>query len=1454
MTRRLLFLLLLCLAACEEVIEPTAPVLPVAAVSASANSDRAALVALYEATGGPNWRNNENWLTDAPLGEWYGVSVNAEGRVVKLDLTWRSPYNHITWGNNLVGEIPPDLGNLSALQYIRLTDYGISGSIPPELGTLSELEYLNLSSHNLSGPIPPELGNLSELEYLYLGGHGLTGSIPSELGKLSELKTLYLSGGWGEGDSELSGTIPPELGNLSKLRVLILSRHNLSGPIPPELSKLSALEYLWLSGNALTEIPPALGNLSALESLGLSNNALTEIPSELLPGNLSALKNLGLSDNALTEIPPELGKLSALESLWLSGNALTEIPPELGNLSALENLRLNNNNLSDPLPSELGKLSALEYLWLSDNALTELPPELGNLSALQRLWLSGNALTEIPPELGNLSALILLDLSGNPLSGPLPVWFPNLGSLLYLGTEGSDLCIPGTVRFVQWQNKLNGAAFGYTPYCNATDKEVLELIYNIMHGSNWNRSEGWMSKGPLLSDWHGITTDSLGHVVAIELPGNNLRGRYFPGKVGNLTRLRTLDISNNPGIQGRVPLALKKVVLETFRFRGTGLCSPEELREWLAAIPAAEATDEACPPLTDRDILVALYEATNGPNWTNSENWLTDAPLGEWHGVSVNDDGLVDSLRLGANGMTGELPVEIESLSALRYLDLSSNGLSALPPELGNLPALESLDLSRSFLPEIPSSLGNLSTLRRLDLSDNGVCDGFCTGLTEIPSELGNLSALEWLDLRSSGLTEIPPELGNLSALEWLDLRYNGLTEIPPELGNLSALRDLDLSGNDLTGAIPAELGNLSALRHLNLGGNDLTGPIPPELGNLGNLRLLNLSFNRLTGPIPLELGNLHTQELYLQNNDLTGPIPPELDNIRNLRFLNLSYNDLSGSLPPELGSGWLLLQRLELNDNRGLTGALPLSLTGITRWLVEVNTSNTGLCAPTDSVFARWLSALPYHNVRSCSHGGAYLVQASQNFGNFVPLVAGREALLRVFPTAPSGSSVPVPPVRASFYNSGDNVALHTVEIPGKQGPLPAEIDESDLAISANVRIPGDLLQPGLEMVIEVDPNSTLDSALGIVGRIPAEGRTALDIQTLPTMEFTLVPFLWTQSSDTAVAVTVKEMSADPYGHESLQSSRSLLPIHEWTVTAHAPVWFDLRDGQDAMRQLLAMTGGIRRMEGGRGYWMGIHGLFGGGIAVLGGWHSVSNRSGRTIAHELGHNLSLEHAPCGDPDYFTLDFKFPHTGGRSGVWGFDFANDSLIPPHARDLMSYCRPHWISDYHFTNALRHRLSAETSSSQASTSALLLWGGVDSTGTPYMEPAFVVDAPPALPETSGSWTIGGTTATGQTLFTLPFAMPEIADAGEGAGGFAYTLPIRSGWEGLVSITLSGPDNATATLDGSTDRPMSIYRDRNGTVRAILRGDPMQADAMPGPLAGLALDVITSRGIPAVAEWRR
>ena len=168
---------------------------PPATGPTSDETDREALVALYNATDGENWDASRDSLSDAPLGEWSGVTTNDDGRVVVLDL-----YN-----NELSGEIPAELGSLTNLGLLSLLSNDLSGEIPPELGSLSNLRRLRLYGNELSGEIPAELGSLSNLKWLQLSNNELSGEIPAELGSLSNLQNLSLH------DNELSGCVPSSL-------------------------------------------------------------------------------------------------------------------------------------------------------------------------------------------------------------------------------------------------------------------------------------------------------------------------------------------------------------------------------------------------------------------------------------------------------------------------------------------------------------------------------------------------------------------------------------------------------------------------------------------------------------------------------------------------------------------------------------------------------------------------------------------------------------------------------------------------------------------------------------------------------------------------------------------------------------------------------------------------------------------------------------------------------------------------------------------------------------------------------------------------------------------------------------------------------------------------------------------------------------------------------------------
>lgn len=343
--------------------------------------------------------------------------------------------------------------------------------------------------------------------------------------------------------------------------------------------------------------------------------------------------------------------------------------------------------------------------------------------------------------------------------------------------------------------------------------------------------------------------------------------------------------------------------------------------------------------------LMALYNATDGANWTNP--WDLNQPISEWHGVETNGEGCVTELNLYNNQLSGHIPPEIGDLSNLVILRLESNSITgSIPPEIGNLNNLENIQLSSNpLMGNIPPEIGNLSSLSSLLIS--------ATQLTgNIPSTIGNLANLQRLELSSNDLTgSIPAEIGNLLNLEVLAFARNRLTgSIPLEIGNLSNLERLNFFANALTGSIPVELSNVTSLKYLSLHRNELNGIIPPELGGLNNLIILNLSENQLNGHIPTELGNLsnltHLQlninqldgtipvelenltslvHLHIFNNDLIGTIPPELGNLSNLSTLRAYTNHLTGTIPPELGN-LINLTSLDLSNNQ-LSGSIPAEL-----------------------------------------------------------------------------------------------------------------------------------------------------------------------------------------------------------------------------------------------------------------------------------------------------------------------------------------------------------------------------------------------------------------------------------------------------------------------------------------------------------------------------------------------
>lgn len=481
----------------------------------------------------------------------------------------------------------------------------------------------------------------------------------------------------------------------------------------------------------------------------------------------------------------------------------------------------------------------------------------------------------------------------------------------------------------------------------------------------------------------------------------------------------------------------------------------------------------------------------------------------------------------------------------------------------------------------------------------------------------------------------------------------------------------------------------------------------------------------------------------------------------------------------------------------------------------------------------------------------GHHLTQGVQNSASDVPLVAGRDALLRVFVTGDRPSYYR-PVVEATFYRN-NTLARRFVMEPEFE-VLPVEVDEGRLDQSFDAEIPGSLVEPGTEIVIEVDPERRVPAGPDSKRRVPARGRLPLDLRLLPAMDLTVVPIVTTSPNGADVYQWTSGITADS---EQLRHARSVLPIGELTVSVHEGFMTSADLSTAAgWAELLGEVTFLRVSEGERGYYYGAVILddmsSARGLGFIGHPVAVGRAHAETLAHEVGHNLGLHHAPCGGA--IAPDRSFPYAGGSIGVWGYDFHAERLVSASLyRDFMGYCSPSWVSDYHFTRAMEFRLneeealvSAAPGDGSAERSTLLLWGRAGG-GELALDPAFVVDLPPTLPDVEGPYRLEGFGPEGVRRFGFRFAPRPVGSESFGGGVFLFAVPYDPAVDGSLDlVVLSGPEGRV-TLEPFGSSPMAIVTEPgSGRVRGILRDwtgrVPPGLTSEPG-----GVEILVSEGIP-------
>ena len=334
-----------------------------------------------------------------------------------------------------------------------------------------------------------------------------------------------------------------------------------------------------------------------------------------------------------------------------------------------------------------------------------------------------------------------------------------------------------------------------------------------------------------------------------------------------------------------------------------------------------------CNP--DLTALIDLYNATDGPNWTNNAGWIDGAagtnstPCdGTWHGVTCDGNGRVTELEMSSNQLTGTLPASLGQLNMLEFLSFTNNNLTGTIPEvLYALPRLERMFFTiNNFTGGISASIGNAPALEHVVFTANPNLGG------TIPAEITDCSTLRTFGAGGCGLTGSLPVIND---------------------GDLPNLRRLLVSDNDLSGTFSGNYGFLTQLERIELNDNNFNGLIPNIFATTPNLRTLHLENNGFINGLPLSLNQAtNLEELKVSNNNLDGTLRPNLrdlvnleifeadgnaftggapafDQSPNLTIYNVAENDLDGLVPDGLLNS-AILEEIDMSGN-GFTGPLPL-------------------------------------------------------------------------------------------------------------------------------------------------------------------------------------------------------------------------------------------------------------------------------------------------------------------------------------------------------------------------------------------------------------------------------------------------------------------------------------------------------------------------------------------------
>ncbi len=937
--------------------------------------------------------------------------------------------------NNLTGIISSLLGNLSKLKLFIVRSNSFSGQIPIEIIQLNNLEFVSFSENNFSSTIP-DFSGISSINIMFFFNNNfvfsdfetehetyaanITTYSFSPQAKVDQEETLSVAengtitltstaltstnnsyqwfkdgvaiAGATSKDYVITSAAPSDAGvyyfeaTNSIITDLTLTRNNITLEVGPPLCGVSDPErqalldlYAATNGdnwtNTLAGNQPWDINISVCDwygvtvedgkvtNLQLPNNDLNGVLPENM-GSLLHIKNIDLSNNQITgDIPVSMGSLLELETLNIANNNITgELPPALGSLSNLVLLDLSNNAINSQIPISFCNLGKVTNLDLSFNNLNgSIPREIELMRSLVRLNLSNNNLSgAIPPSLSSLSNLEELQVQNNQLSKNIPFTLNVNSRLEHFTFENNKFIFFNFQgKHVAYQQYLN-TAYNYAPQAKTDTEQTLTVslgnaITLTTELSDTNNSYQWYKDGEEIP---GATNREL----VIENATEEDEAEYY-------------FIATNSVIDG-LELTRNTITLNLL-------------------------TTTSCEvPLAERQALIALYNATNGANWTNTQQnqqvWGindSNSKVCDWFGVTIANNTITE-INLPNNTLEGTiLPETFDAFASLEVINLSSNKLSGVIDDVfvnnENLRVLwiqnnefifsdlitdfttimQTLAYDFRFSPQAKVGIAETVTVDQgasYTLTNNSltstenIYQWYKNGIpipeaTSKDFVLNDISASDGAGYHFTATNSIVNGLTLEGEMITIKIDTNsdpcGVSDFEREtliafyntMDGPNWTNNTNWNTNEAVcnwyGVMVDENANVIGL---NLGNNNLRGEIPSELAQIAGLTQINFSQNNVIGQIPSTLGQLTALEVLLLNdNILVGEIPQDITAATSLVTFNINNNRIAGVIPGSIGN-LSQLQYFDASDNK-LTGTLPEGIYTIPS-LKRINVSRNNL------------------------------------------------------------------------------------------------------------------------------------------------------------------------------------------------------------------------------------------------------------------------------------------------------------------------------------------------------------------------------------------------------------------------------------------------------------------------------------------------------------------------------